>query len=171
MIYTIGLKRSTPHNIVIGGAAGALPPMIGWAAVSANVSLESLSLFAIIFLWTPPHFWALALVRKEEYGGARVPMMPNIAGEDATRRQIFIYAALLLPASLLPFGLGMVSVAYAIAALGLGGLFLVYCRILWAKGGKSRARRLFLYSIFYLFALFSMLLGEAVYFRFFGGAL
>ncbi|MEE8346955.1 MAG: heme o synthase, partial [Dehalococcoidia bacterium] len=149
-VYTIWLKRRTPHNIVIGGAAGAFPPMIGWAAVTGTVSLESMALFLIIFMWTPPHFWALALYREGDYAKAGVPMLPVVAGKDETRRQILIYTMLLVPLTLAPVGLGMAGAVYGIVAAVLGGAFLwLALRVRRARDDAS-ARRLFGFSIFYL---------------------
>tara|TARA_R110002074_G_scaffold108107_1_gene233484 strand:- start:13 stop:972 length:960 start_codon:yes stop_codon:yes gene_type:complete len=162
VIYTIWLKRSTPQNIVIGGAAGAFPPMIGWAAVTGSVSVESIALFLIIFMWTPPHFWALALFSSSDYEAAGVPMLPNVAGEAATRNQIMLYSILLMPVTALPSLLGFAGLIYTgvTAALGLG--FLVFAFRVWrdAKGEYKTARQLFAYSILYLFLLFSVLLVE-----------
>jgi protoheme IX farnesyltransferase len=164
VIYTMWLKRSTPQNIVIGGAAGAIPPVIGWAAVTNSVSLEPLVLFAIIFLWTPPHFWALALFKAADYGRAGVPMMPNIAGNRSTQRQILVYSVLLAVGGMLPFALGYNGPVYGLAAAVLGVLFI---RHAWAvnamDSGDTKmtpAKKLFGYSIFYLFALFAVLLAE-----------
>ncbi len=154
VVYTIWLKRSTPQNIVIGGAAGALPPVIGWAAVSGSLSIEPLLLFAIIFMWTPPHFWALALVRNEDYTRAGVPMMPVVAGEAETRRQILIYAVLLAPLGVLPAFFGMSSLLYGAVAAGLGLNFIRLSRALMRSPDDSAARRLFGFSIVYLFLLF-----------------
>ena len=154
VVYTIWLKRSTPQNIVIGGAAGALPPVIGWAAVSGSLSIEPLLLFAIIFMWTPPHFWALALFRNDDYTRAGVPMMPVVAGEAETRRQILIYAVLLVPLGVLPAFIGMSSMLYGVVAAVLG---LNFIRLSWAlmrSPDDSSARRLFGFSIVYLFLLF-----------------
>jgi protoheme IX farnesyltransferase len=154
VVYTIWLKRSTPQNIVIGGAAGALPPVIGWAAVSGSLSIEPLLLFAIIFMWTPPHFWALALFRNDDYTRAGVPMMPVVAGEAETRRQILIYAVLLVPLGVLPAFIGMSSMLYGVVAAALG---LNFIRLSWAlmrSPDDSSARRLFGFSIVYLFLLF-----------------
>ena len=158
VIYTMWLKRRTPQNIVIGGAAGAFPPMIGWAAVTGGVDLTSLALFGIIFLWTPPHFWALALVRSQDYEAANVPMLPVVAGDRSTRRWIVIYSLLLLPVSLAPCATGAAGAVYGIGALvaGLvlaGGAF----RVLVDRG-PAAAKRLFGTSIVYLFALFALLL-------------
>ena len=126
VVYTMWLKRSTPQNIVIGGAAGAFPPMIGWAAATGTISLESIVLFLIIFLWTPPHFWALALFKSDDYGRAGIPMMPNVAGDASTKRQIFVYALLVAPIGVLPWVLGFTRAAYGIVALALGVGFVWY---------------------------------------------
>tara|TARA_R110000868_G_scaffold194546_1_gene440026 strand:+ start:142 stop:1101 length:960 start_codon:yes stop_codon:yes gene_type:complete len=162
VIYTIWLKRSTPQNIVIGGAAGAFPPMIGWAAVTGSVSVESIALFLIIFMWTPPHFWALALFSSSDYEAAGVPMLPNVAGEAATRNQIMLYSVLLMPVTALPSLLGFAGLLYTgvTAALGLG--FLVFAFRVWRDrtGEYKTARQLFAYSILYLFLVFSVLLVE-----------
>ncbi len=159
-VYTVWLKRRTPQNIVIGGAAGAFPPMIGWAAVTGDVSLVSLSLFAIIFLWTPPHFWALALYRSGDYERAGVPMLPVVAGHAATKRQILYYTVAMVPVSMLPSFLGAAGLTYAVGALALGLIFVVRaCQTLREpEGGDDRhARALFKYSIFYLFLVFALL--------------
>ena len=159
-VYTIWLKRRTPHNIVIGGAAGAFPPMIGWAAVTGAVSVESIALFLIIFMWTPPHFWALALYRQGDYAKAGVPMLPVVAGKEETRRQILIYTALLVPLSLAPVALGMAGVIYGTVAAAMGGTFLwLALRVRRARDDAS-ARRMFGFSILYLFALFAALIAE-----------
>jgi protoheme IX farnesyltransferase len=163
-IYTMWLKRRTPQNIVIGGAAGAFPPMIGWAAVTGSVSLESAALFLIIFMWTPPHFWALALCRSGDYEKAGVPMLPVVAGEKKTRGQIMLYSLALVPVTLLPGFMGFAGALYmgATAALGLG--FLWFAFGLWRTGAgaaqEKAAMRLFGYSIVYLFLVFSLLLIE-----------
>jgi heme o synthase len=164
VIYTMWLKRSTPQNIVIGGAAGAFPPMIGWAAVTGGIDLGSLSLFLIIFLWTPPHFWALALVRSRDYERAGIPMLPVVAGGDATRRQILLYSVLLVAASLLPLAVGMAGALYAGVAIALGAAFL-WCAIAVHRHrhdqpAATAARRLFSFSLVYLFAIFAALLAE-----------
>ena len=163
-VYTMGLKRRTPHNIVIGGAAGAFPPMIGWAAVTGTVSFESIVLFLIIFMWTPPHFWALALYRSDDYKRANIPMLPVVAGPDETRKQILIYTLLLIPLTLLPVPLGLGGLIYAVVATGLGGMFLWYAyKVFTVREGDQadrHAKKLFLFSIFYLFALFFTLLLE-----------
>lgn len=159
-IYTMWLKRRTPHNIVIGGAAGAFPPVIAWAAVTNHVSLSSVLLFLLIFFWTPPHFWALALYRNEDYKRAGVPMLPVIAGERVTKIQMLIYTLVLLPVSLAPAFTTMGGTLYLMGAALLTGLFIVCAlRVLVDKSFKS-ARQMFAYSIFYLFALLSLLLVE-----------
>lgn len=159
-VYTMWLKRRTPQNIVIGGAAGAFPPMIGWAAVTGSVSLESIALFLIIFAWTPPHFWALALYRDGDYARAGVPMLPVVAGRRATRRQILIYSLLLLPISLVPSLLGTAGLVYgAVAALMGAGFVFLAMRVL-RETHASAPRDLFGYSILYLFALFGALMVE-----------
>ncbi|MBL6935918.1 MAG: protoheme IX farnesyltransferase [Alphaproteobacteria bacterium] len=160
-VYTIWLKRRTPQNIVIGGASGAFPPMIGWAAVSGDVSLASLALFAIIFMWTPAHFWALSLYRCGDYARVGVPMMPVVAGARETRKLILLYTVLLIPVTLAPCWLGVVGMAYAIVALVLGGGFLGLALRLWAAKSDSAAKALFGYSILYLFLLFAAMLADA----------
>ena len=165
VIYTMWLKRSTPQNIVIGGAAGAFPPVIGWAAATGNLlAPEAWSLFAIIFLWTPAHFWALALYRSGDYARAGVPMLPVVAGERATRRQILLYAVLMAPAALLPWVLGLAGGLYlAVAAVG-SLAFIGLAAQVWrqSEGDYSGARRLFGYSILHLFGLFAALGVERV---------
>ncbi|MEQ9638485.1 MAG: heme o synthase [Alphaproteobacteria bacterium] len=164
-VYTMWLKRRTPQNIVIGGAAGAFPPMIGWAAVNGEVALGSVVLFAIIFMWTPPHFWALSLYKAGEYARAGVPMLPVVAGERETRRQILIYSLLLTPLAVLPSFIGMASPAYGAVAAALGLIFLVAAfAVSRAGAGDYRAaRRLFGYSIFYLAAIFAGLLADRLW--------
>ena len=154
VVYTVWLKRSTPQNIVIGGAAGALPPVVGWAAVTGSLSVEPLLLFAIIFMWTPPHFWALALFRNEDYTRAGVPMMPVVAGERETRRQILIYAVLLAPLAIVPSMIGMASIAYGTLSAALGINFIRLSWTLYRKPSDDAAKRLFGFSILYLFLLF-----------------
>jgi heme o synthase len=160
LVYTAWLKRSTPHNIVIGGAAGALPPVIGWAAATGEIGFEPLALFLIIFLWTPPHFWALALNRTDDYARAGVPMLPVVAGRTATTRQILIYSGLLVLAAELPWLLGLAGVVYDAIAAICGALFLLLALQLNKSAGTDRraAHGLFVFSIFYLFALFAVLL-------------
>jgi protoheme IX farnesyltransferase len=156
------LKRRTPQNIVIGGAAGALPPVIGWAAVTGDIASEPLVLFLIIFLWTPPHFWALSLNRADEYARAGVPMLPVIAGPDATTRQILAYSVALLPASILPWVLGFAGITYGVVALVGGAILIGFAFQLSRTRGADRraAHRLFAFSISYLFVLFAALLAD-----------
>jgi heme o synthase len=156
-VYTIWLKRRTPQNIVIGGAAGAFPPMIGWAAVTGDISVASVALFLIIFAWTPPHSWALALYRREDYARVGVPMLPVVAGVEKTRAYVLGYTVLLLPISLLPWGLGVAGNAYGLAALALGAGFLGHAVRLWRERSERAAMRTFRYSIVYLFVLLSAL--------------
>lgn len=162
-IYTMGLKRRTPQNIVIGGVAGSLPPMIGWAAATGTLDAGALALFLIIFLWTPPHFWALAIARSGDYEKAGVPMMPVVAGPESTARQILAYAALLAASSFLPVVIGTSSVLYGAAAGLLNVMLLLRAVQLWQVAGDAEKRpkaamRLFGYSILYLFALYLALL-------------
>src|ERR1700682_2434486 len=160
VVYTAWLKRATPQNIVIGGAAGALPPVIGWAAANGEVGLEPLTLFLMIFLWTPPHFWALALNRTDDYARANVPMWPVVAGRAATTRQILIYSVVLVLASELPWVLGFAGMAYGAVATSCGTLFLLLALQLHRSivADRRAAHRLFVFSICYLFALFAALL-------------
>jgi protoheme IX farnesyltransferase len=166
VVYTMWLKRSTPQNIVIGGAAGAFPPMIGWAAVTGTVSIESLVLFLIIFLWTPPHFWALALFKAKDYGDAGIPMMPNVAGEPSTKLQILLYALLVAPAGVAPWYLGFAGPVYGLASFVLGAIFVWHAYKVWQMPESDRAmvpaKKLFGFSLIYLFALFAILLGQAL---------
>ena len=163
VIYTMWLKRWTAQNIVIGGAAGALPPVVGWAAATGSVSLESLVLFAIIFMWTPPHFWALAIFKAKDYERAGVPMLPVVAGEAATRRQILYYTLVLAPLGVAPFFMGFAHWPYAVTAIGGGAALLYAAVMIVAKPTEpGPPRRMFGWSILYLFALFLVLLGEAL---------
>ncbi|MBY5403641.1 heme o synthase [Rhizobium leguminosarum] len=162
VVYTMWLKRSTPQNIVIGGAAGAFPPMIGWACVTNSVTIESTVLFLIIFLWTPAHFWALALFKMRDYEAVGVPMLPNVAGERVTKHQIVAYAVLTAVCAVLPSFLGFASFGYGLVAAVLGAIF-IYCSIaVWRMpDGDLKmipAKKLFGFSIFYLFAVFSALM-------------
>ena len=166
VVYTMWLKRSTPQNIVIGGAAGALPPVIGWTAVTGGIGFESLVLFAIIFLWTPPHFWALSLYRSDDYAKAGVPMLPVVAGAAVTRRQILLYSIVLAVAGLAPWALGFGGLAYGLVAAISGAVFVAFALRVFRSSedpaGERAARDLFAYSILYLFLLFAVLLGESL---------
>ncbi|WP_454652060.1 heme o synthase [Bradyrhizobium liaoningense] len=167
VIYTMGLKRWTAQNIVIGGAAGALPPVVAWAAVTGTVDVEPLLLFAIIFFWTPPHFWALALFRSDDYARAGIPMLPNVAGPDATRLQILLYTIVLIAVAAAPWALGYFDAVYGIVSLILGAGMLVLAINVYMRRERSQSlratRKLFAFSILYLFALFATLLAEVVY--------
>jgi protoheme IX farnesyltransferase len=163
VVYTMWLKRRTPQNIVIGGAAGAFPPLIGWVAATGRIGLEPLILFMIIFLWTPPHFWALSLNRADEYARAGIPMLPVVAGRAATKWQILVYSILLVPTSLLPWALGFAGAIYG-ATAGICGatlLLLAFRLRRSSESDKGPAGRLFAFSILYLFVLFGMLLVDA----------
>ena len=166
VIYTMWLKRWTPQNIVIGGAAGSFPPMIGWAAATGHIGLESIIQFLIIFLWTPPHFWALALFKSGDYGRAGIPMMPNVAGEASTKRQIFFYALLVAVVGVLPTFFGQASATYGVVAALLGAGFVWHSwkvlRMPESDRNMGPAKRLFGYSLVYLFAIFSALLLDSV---------
>lgn len=158
VIYTVLLKPATPQNIVIGGAAGAMPPVLGWAAVANDVAPEALLLFLIIFVWTPPHFWALALYRSKEYAKAGLPMLPVTHGSEYTRLQIGLYTAALFAVTLLPYAIRMSGALYLVAAVALGAIFMGYAVALYRRYSDALARRTFRYSIVYLAALFSALL-------------
>jgi len=157
-VYTIWLKRRTPQNIVIGGAAGAFPPMIGWAAVTGDVGIEAMVLFALIFFWTPPHFWALALYKCSDYARAGVPMLPVVAGERHTKWQMLVYTVLLMPLALAPWYLGIAGIWYAATALVLSAIFLVAAIAVLRDASHRSARAMFGFSIFYLFALFAAMM-------------
>jgi protoheme IX farnesyltransferase len=163
-VYTMWLKRRTPQNIVIGGAAGAFPPMIGWAAVTGSVSVESVLMFLIIFMWTPPHFWALALYRCRDYERAGVPMLPVVAGAEETRRQIWLYSLILVPLAITPVLIGLAGIVYGVVSAVLGAVFLYLAwkvrRITEGREADQAARQLFVFSILYLFLLFAVLLVE-----------
>ncbi len=159
-VYTIWLKRRTPHNIVIGGAAGAFPPIIGWAAVTGDIGLLPVLLFFIVFMWTPPHFWALSLYRCDDYERAGVPMLPVVAGARETKRQILFYTVALLPISLLPSFLGLAGAIYGIGAALLGLVFLFTAVQVARAEGDAAAKRMFAYSLFYLFGIFVLLLAD-----------
>jgi heme o synthase len=166
VIYTMVLKRRTAQNIVIGGAAGALPPVVGWAAATGSLSVEPLLLFLIIFFWTPPHFWALALFRSDDYARAGVPMLPVVAGPDATRLQILLYSIVLAAVAVAPWPLGYFDAVYGVTSLLLGAAMLAFAinvyRLRQGREASRATRRLFAFSIFYLFALFATLLIEVV---------
>ena len=158
VVYTVILKPATPQNIVIGGASGAMPPVLGWAAVTGQVTTEAMLLFLIIFAWTPPHFWSLALYRTEDYARAGVPMLPVTHGKVYTRLQVLLYTLILFAASLLPYVVRMSGVLYLVAALALGGVFVAYALRIYLRYSDALARETFRYSIFYLAALFAALL-------------
>jgi protoheme IX farnesyltransferase len=173
VVYTMWLKRWTPQNIVIGGAAGSFPPVIGWAAATGSIGLESFILFLIIFLWTPPHFWALALFKSSDYARAAIPMMPNVAGEASTKRQIFAYAVLVAIVGVLPWAFGYAGAAYGVAAIALGAGFVWYAWVVLLMPSGDRAMKpakaLFAYSLLYLFAIFAIYLANSMAARIIGG--
>lgn len=158
VVYSVFLKRATPQNIVIGGAAGAMPPVLGWTSVTGYLDPHSLLLFLIIFAWTPPHFWALAIHRRSEYAKAEIPMLPVTHGVEFTRLQILLYTVIMLLVSILPFITGMSGVVYLVGALGLGGGFLYYSVALYGRQDDTLPMRTFRYSIIYLAAMFTLLL-------------
>ncbi len=158
VIYTVYLKRATPQNIVIGGAAGATPPLLGWTAVTGEIHSDALLLFLIIFVWTPPHFWALAIAKKDEYEKAGIPMLPVTHGNEVTRKYILFYTTLLVLVTILPYLSGMSGLIYLVAALSLGGYFLYYAIRLRSDEGIDLPMRVFRYSINYLMLLFAALL-------------
>ena len=158
IVYTVLLKPATPQNIVIGGASGAMPPVLGWTAVANEVTAQALVLFLIIFVWTPPHFWALALYRVEDYRRSGLPMLPVTHGSEFTRLNILLYTVLLVAVTMLPYLIGMSGLFYLVAALALGLLFVAYAWLLWREYSDLAARKTFGYSIFYLSALFGALL-------------
>ena len=162
VIYTIWLKRSTPQNIVIGGAAGAFPPMIGWAAVTGSLSFEPILLFLIIFFWTPPHFWALALYRTDDYARAGIPMLPVVSGDASTRRQILLYTLILVPLGVAPWAFGYTGALYGITAVMMGAVMVAlgWQVLLESRPAERASRNLFAFSILYLFLLFAVLLVE-----------
>jgi heme o synthase len=153
-VYTLWLKRTTPQNIVIGGAAGAVPPLVAWAAVTGSLSGMAFYLFAIVFFWTPPHFWALSILMKDDYAAARVPMLPVVAGEDETRRQIMLYTVLLYAVTQLPFCAGGLGVAYLVPSMLLGALFIGFSYMLLRTKERRWALRTYLFSLLYLALLF-----------------
>ena len=162
-IYTLWLKPRTPQNIVIGGAAGAFPPMIGWAAVTGDISMMPVLLFLVIFFWTPPHFWALALFRESEYAKAGIPMLPVVAGRQVTQHHILGYTVIMVVASVLPWVLGYAGRIYGVTALVLGALFLISAVRLWREDSARNAGLTFGFSVFYLFGLFGTLIVEALH--------
>ncbi|MGB4100469.1 MAG: heme o synthase [Alphaproteobacteria bacterium] len=157
-VYTMGLKRRTPQNIVIGGAAGAFPPMIGWVAVTGNIDLGAVLLFLLIFFWTPPHFWALALYRNDDYRRAGVPMLPVVAGARATKLQILLYTLVLFPVAFAPTWFGYAGWVYGAGALGLGAAFIAYAVSVWFDATDRAPRQMFRFSLIYLAGLFLLLL-------------
>jgi heme o synthase len=160
VIYTMWLKRSTPQNIVIGGAAGAFPPMIGWAAATGSIGVEPILLFLLVFFWTPPHFWALSLLMKEEYKKVGVPMLPVVRGEGETRRQILLYSVLLYAVTQLPFCNGAMGVSYLLASLVLGLGFIGMATLLYRRADRRSALRVYLYSLAYLALLFCAMVAD-----------
>jgi heme o synthase len=160
VVYTMWLKRRTPQNIVIGGAAGAVPPLVGWAAVTGRVSPTALYLFAIVFYWTPPHFWALSLLMKNEYAKVGVPMLPVVRGEDETRRQIALYSFLLVAVTLIPAAYGFFGAVYLAVAAALGALFIAGAVRLGRRADRRSALHLFLFSMLYLALLFSAMVAD-----------
>jgi protoheme IX farnesyltransferase len=161
LVYTMWLKRSTPQNIVIGGAAGAVPPLVGWTAVTGSLDPTALYLFAIVFYWTPPHFWALSLLMKDEYARVGVPMMPVVRGEVETRRQIVLYTILLIVLTLLPVAFGFFGALYAAAAIVLGATFLLLALKLQRTADRRSALRTYLFSLLYLALLFCAMVADA----------
>ena len=161
LVYTLWLKRSTPQNIVIGGAAGAVPPLVAWAAVTGGLEGTPLYLFAIVFFWTPPHFWSLSLLMKDEYARAGVPMMPVVRGEAETRRQILLYTVLLYAVSQLPFCAGAFGAVYLAGSVTLGAVFIAGAVRLLRRPGRRAALRLYLYSLAYLALLFGVMVADA----------
>lgn len=159
-VYTIWLKRKTPQNIVIGGAAGAFPPVVGWAAVTGDIGWGALALFAIIFFWTPPHFWALSLYRSREYAAAGVPMLPVVAGARETKKQMLLYTVVLWPVSLAPWLLGMAGPVYAGGVMTLSVAFIGAAIQVWHDESDRTARRMFVFSLLYLFLIFALLLAD-----------
>lgn len=165
MIYTVWLKRRTPQNIVIGGAAGAFPPLIGWVAATGHIALLPVLLFTLIFLWTPPHFWSLALYMESDYGRAGVPMLPNVAGEAATRRQIGFYALPMAACAIAPWVLGLTGAVYGVVAAAMSGMFLAMAFVVFARRNDATMkpeRRLFKFSLLYLATLFVALVVDAI---------
>ena len=171
-VYTVWLKRRTPQNIVIGGAAGALPPVIGWTIATGTLTIEPIILFLIIFLWTPSHFWALSIYKSEDYKKANIPMLPNIYGVNKTKKNIFIYSLLMLPVIVLPYLINLLSVFYFLPTLILTIYYIYLCGTLFKSKSKNDnnliARKIFLYSIFYLFLIFLFILLDHFILNFYG---
>ena len=161
-VYTIWLKRKTPQNIVIGGAAGAFPPMIGWAAVSGDISVGGIVLFFLIFVWTPPHFWALALYKSKDYESAGIPMLPVVSGKEETKRQVLLYTIVLLPVSMLPWLIGIATTFWAAFAGAMGVIFVILAIRLWFDQTDCTAKRMFRFSMLYLTFLFATLILDSV---------
>jgi protoheme IX farnesyltransferase len=161
LVYTLWLKRATPQNIVIGGAAGAVPPLVAWAAVTGGLAGTPLYLFAIVFFWTPPHFWSLSLLMREEYARAGVPMLPVVRGEDETRRQILLYTVLLYAVSQLPFCAGAFGITYLVGSVALGAAFIAGAVLLYRRPSRRAALRLYLFSLAYLALLFGAMVADA----------
>jgi protoheme IX farnesyltransferase len=161
LVYTVWLKRSTPQNIVIGGAAGAVPPLVGWAATTGSLSWTAVYLFAIVFYWTPPHFWALSLLMKDEYAKVGVPMMPVVRGEKETRKQIVLYSVLLYAITQLPFCAGEFGVPYLVGSVSLGALFIYGAVRLYRRADRRSALQLYLFSLLYLALLFAAIVVDA----------
>ncbi len=159
-VYTVWLKRRTPHNIVIGGAAGAMPPLVGWAAARGSLSWTAVYLFAIVFYWTPPHFWALSLLMKDEYAEVGVPMLPVVRGERETRRQILLYSLLLYAVTQLPFCAGAFGGIYLVSSMTLGVAFLAVALLLYRRADRRAALRLYLFSLLYLALLFGSMVAD-----------
>jgi len=164
LIYTIWLKQRTPQNIVIGGAAGAFPPIIGWTIAMNSISLEPIFLFLIIFFWTPSHFWALSLYKIEDYNNAKIPMLPLVSGERITKINIFVYAIILLIVSIIPYFLNYFGILYLLSSafLGLYYVYLCYCLLINLKEEKTISKKIFIYSILYLFLIFTIMLIDKV---------
>jgi protoheme IX farnesyltransferase len=160
-VYTLWLKRRTPQNIVIGGAAGAIPPLVAWAAVTGGLAWTAVYLFAIVFYWTPPHFWALSLLMKDDYANAGVPMLPVVRGERETRRQILLYSGLLYAVTQLPFCAGAFGGIYLVASMALGGAFIAGAVLLYRRADRRSALRLYLFSLAYLALLFTAMVADA----------
>jgi protoheme IX farnesyltransferase len=160
-VYTVWLKRRTPHNIVIGGAAGAMPPLVGWAATRGSLSWTAVYLFAIVFYWTPPHFWSLSLLMKDEYAKVGVPMLPVVRGERETRRQILLYTLLLYAVTQLPFCAGAFGDLYLVGSIALGLMFIAGAVLLYRRADRRTALRLYLFSMAYLALLFGVMVADA----------